>query len=119
MHMGRKSAVVLLAIVVLWAAMPALACLAPTGRAACCQSMAMQDCGSPAVMHCSSCCRIQPADTPLIPGSASISDHMAGLAQCAVPAALVPLPVAGNGILRTAAIPPLPGSPGNGSVLRI
>lgn len=72
MHMGRKGAFVLLAIVALWAATPALACLTLVAHRSCCQGMAMRDCASPAMMQCGDCCRVQPGDAPLLPASPSI-----------------------------------------------
>lgn len=119
MYMGRKGAFVLLAIVVLWAATPALACLTPMAHRSCCQGMAMRDCASPAMMHCGDCCRVQPADAPLLPRSASAVDHAVGSMPSPVPTALALLPAAGQAILLVSVTPLPPGSPGIGSILRI
>ena len=120
MHVGKKGALVLLAIVVLWAATPALACLTPTtAHRSCCKGMAMQGCDSAAMMHCGECCRMQPADAPLLPGSANAVDHAVGSVPSPAPTALA-LPTAiGNPILLAFEAPLPPGSPGAGSILRI
>ena len=117
MHMGRKGAFLLLAVVVLWAATPALACLTPAAHRSCCQGMAMQDCASPAMMHCGDCCSVQPGDAPLLPGSAV--DHVVGFVTAAAPAVVALLPAAGNAARLASETPLPPGSPGVGSILRI
>jgi hypothetical protein len=119
MRVGRKSAFVLLAIVVLWAATPALACLTPPAHRSCCQGTMMRDCDSPAAMQCGDCCSVQPADAPLLPVPANAVDHAVGSVTAAAPAALVLLPAAGSAIVHTIETPHPPGSPGAGSVLRI
>jgi len=119
MQLGKKGAFVLLAIVVFWAATPALACLTPTVHSSCCKGMAMQGCGSPAMMHCGDCCRVQPADAPLLPGSAGAVDHAVGSAPSPAPTALALPPDAGYAIPLASESPLPPGSPGAGSILRI
>ena len=119
MHMGRKGAFVLLAMMVLWAATPALACLTPVAHRSCCQGMAMRDCASPAMTHCGDCCRVQPADAPLLPGSASAVDHAVGSMPSPAPTALAILPAAGKAALLAFETPLPPGSPGTSSILRI
>jgi hypothetical protein len=119
MRMGRKGALLLLAVMVLWAVTPALACLARMAQPSCCQGTAMQDCASPAMMQCSDCCRVQPADAPLLPGSASAVDHAAGSLPSPAATELVVLPEAGEEILLAFEAPPPPGFSGAGSILRI
>ena len=119
MHVGRKSAFVLLSIVVLWAATPALACLMPMAHGSCCQGMAMQDCASQAMVHCGDCCRVQPTQTPLLPGSAGAANHAVGSVPAAARTGLaVPLDV-GSATVFSSEAPPPPGALGLGSVLRI
>ena len=119
MHVGRKGAFVLLVIMVLWAAMPALACLTPTAHRSCRQGMAMQGCGSSAMMQCGDCCRVQPADAPLLPGSACAVDHTVGSIPSPALTALALLPSTGQAILLVSEAPPPPGFSGAGSILRI
>ena len=119
MPMSRKGAFVLLAIVILWTATPALACLTPTAHRSCCQGMVMQDCGSAVMMHCGDCCSVRPADAPLLPGSTSAVDHAAGSVPSPAPAALALPPAAGHAIPLASESPLLPGSPGLGFILRI
>lgn len=117
MHMGKKGAFLSLAVVVLWAATPALACLTPVAHHSCCQGMAMQNCGSAVMMHCGDCCSVQPGNAPLPPGSAI--DHVVGSVTAAAPAVMAVLPAAGDAALLASETPLPPGSPGVGSILRI
>ena len=119
MYVGKRVALVLLAVMVLWATTPALACLTVSAHRSCCQGMAMQGCASPAMMQCSDCCRVQPADVPLLPGSARTVDHALGFVPSSAPSALVLQPDAGQAILLASELLLPPGSPGVGSVLRI
>jgi hypothetical protein len=117
MNVGRKFGLTLLAIVVLWAVTPALACLAPSAHLSCCQGMEMQHCASPATMQCGDCCRVRPADAPQLPGPAV--NHAVGSAPLPAPAALAFLPAAGRAIPLASETPIPPGSPGVASILRI
>jgi len=120
MQMGRKSAFVLLANVVLWAAMPALACLTPVSRRPCCQGMARIACDSQAMMQSDDCCQVHIPDAPMPPGVALLADHLTYSAPAAVPAALTVLAdLASTVTLRAAEAQSPPGSPGAGAVLRI
>lgn len=86
----RKSAFLMLAMMVLWIAMPASACLRatqPTGQHACCHGM-MTACGSTAMNANGSCCLVHPqniAVTLVLPYSSEHSrklapvSHLAGL----------------------------------------
>jgi hypothetical protein len=74
MQVGRKSALLLLAIVVFWAAMPSFACLKAAARPSCCQGE-MQNCTSPATMTSPDCCAVHPSPAPILPGSAMSADH--------------------------------------------
>jgi hypothetical protein len=72
MNWSRKGALLMLAVVVFWAAMPASACLLGVGNSSqpdCCRAMA-QGCDSPGMGASSPCCQIQgknPAVTPVPP----------------------------------------------------
>ncbi|MFP5206759.1 MAG: hypothetical protein ACLGSH_15505 [Acidobacteriota bacterium] len=118
MQVGKKGAFVLLLIAVLWAAAPALACVMPMAHGSCCQGMGMQDCASPAMMHCGDCCRMQSSNAPLPPGSAGAADHAIGSVPAASGIVLVLLPDTGSAVLPGVETPP-PGSRGRGSILRI
>src|ERR1035438_9509647 len=69
MNWDRKGILLMLAVVVLWAAAPASACLLGTRHSsppACCRAMA-KDCDTPTMGADSSCCQIHdktPAGTP-------------------------------------------------------
>ena len=119
MQMGGKGAFFLLVVVVLWAVTPALACLTPMAHRSCCQGMAMRDCSSSAMMQCGDCCRVQPADAPLLPGSASAVDHAVGSIHSPAATELALPPGAGQATLLAFEAPPPPGFSGAGSILRI
>lgn len=79
----------------------------------------MRDCGSPAMMQCGDCCRVQPVDTPLLPGSAGAVDHSVGFVPFPNPIALALPPAASHTTHPVSEAPLPPGSPGGGSILRI
>lgn len=118
MHVGRKSAFVLLVVAVLWIAAPAFACLMPAAKASCCHGMHMQECASAAAMPCSYCCKVQPADALQAPVAVRVTEHAAGPMLNAGPAMLVSAPPKIL-FLRSLEAPPPLGSPGATSVLRI
>jgi hypothetical protein len=73
MHWGRKIALLVLAAVVLWTAMPVSACvltMQPSARPACCDGMAQG--AMPGMKMLPACCRVhgtEPALTPVPPFS--------------------------------------------------
>ena len=118
---GRKSAFLMLAMMVLWIAMPASACLRatqPTWQHACCHGM-MTACGSSAINANGSCCLVYPrniAVTLVLPYS---SDHSRKLPQVSHPASLhVPATTNVRHENASTSPPPLFSSVGN-STLRI
>ena len=118
MHVGKRGAFLLLLIAVLWAATPALACLMPMPHSSCCQGMAMQNCSAPAMAHCGDCCRMQPNDAPLPPGSASAVSYAVGTVPAARIGFILPQH-AGRALLPSSETPP-PHAPFSlGSILRI
>ena len=117
MRVDRKSAWFMLVIMLLSAAIPSLACLAPARHSACCQEM-MQDCGS-SMATADSCCKMRSTD-PNVPPALALHPENSGLSsQLAVAAILMPAP-ANIVALVTSAEPP-PGAPASGrsSILRI
>jgi hypothetical protein len=79
MRWGRKFALLMLATVVLWTALPASACLLvtqPGARAACCHRSMAQKCGMQGTDSKASCCQtggIDAAVTPVPPFSPELS----------------------------------------------
>jgi hypothetical protein len=118
MHVSKKGAFLLLSIVALWAATPALACLMPMPHGSCCRQMEMQGCAAPAMAHCSDCCRMQPTDAPVPPGSASAVSYALVTAPAARLGLILPQN-AGRAILPSSEAPPPHGLFGLGSILRI
>jgi hypothetical protein len=75
MFMGRKGAMLMLAVVILWAAAPALACLMPADCHSCCHAM---DCDSVVMSAAHSCCQVHGSSAD-VPGVSAIAPgHRAG-----------------------------------------
>lgn len=116
MRMGKGIArLLLLAIVVFWAAMPAFACLSGPAQHSCCLGMT-EDCSSPA-MTATDCCVVQ--QLPVLPG------HFAIASQVVNPAALpivietlIPSELFGSPSPSVADSPPA-NSPATQPILRI
>lgn len=121
MNWGRKGALLMLAVVVFWAASPASTCLLAShsaGQPNCCGGMALS-CDSPGMGADSSCCRVQgnnPAFTPVPSFSVWHSqklaavEHQAGLELPAAP---------GGGYGNALETPPPKFPPGGAFALRI
>jgi hypothetical protein len=67
MPMGRKGAILMLAILALWAAGPALACITPTPCHSCCRAM-MMDCDSATMSAAHPCCQLDSSGTAMPQG---------------------------------------------------
>src|SRR5580658_1230573 len=80
MHMGRKGAMLMLAIVALWAAAPALACMTPAPCHPCCRAM-MIDCDSAAISAVHPCCQLHSSGTALPQGRAVAPEPQTGAIQ--------------------------------------
>lgn len=78
MIVRKTSALLMLMVLALWAAAPALACFAPAQQHACCHQM-MQDCG-PSMGPDASCCQIHRTDGINTPIQASKSERPLRLA---------------------------------------
>jgi hypothetical protein len=113
----RKSGWFLLAIMLLSAALPSLACLATARHTACCQQM-MQDCGSSMTMA-DSCCKMRSTDTNMPPALVSHPESDSSLSQLVVAAILMPAPVNDAALVTSAETPPGAPACGRSSILRI
>ena len=82
MRVGKGLTSALLMIVILWAALPLLACFAPADHS-CCPGVG-QECSSPASMNGADCCLVQPAPDPALPGHATVATQVANLAAIPV-----------------------------------
>ena len=67
MRVGTKNAWMMLAIMVLWTALPGLDCFTPAPHQDCCKHMMMQDCGSSMAMADPSCCKVHSSDQNIPP----------------------------------------------------
>lgn len=121
MNWGRKGAMLMLAVVVLWTAMPAAACLLPARSAGlpdCCRGME-QGGGSPSMSADNSCCKVQHRDSatvPAFPYSANQSQKLAFVLNVAD----VEAPASSRAGYRNALeSPPPKRSSGGSSILRI
>lgn len=118
MRINRTGAILMLAVVVLWTAMPALACvLAPTHHA-CCRDMA-QECSSSAMNSGGACCQIHPSDSAVSVLITSAPERSFALFSIAVTPALAAPDAADAPALRMAGASPPAASPGNNFILRI
>lgn len=80
MPMGRKGAILMLAIVALWAAGPALACFAPAPCHQCCRAM-MTDCDSATVTAAHPCCQLHSPGTAVPKGRVVAPEPQIGAVQ--------------------------------------
>ena len=113
---GNKTAWTMLALALLWAALPALACASPAPQHACCHHM-MQDCGPS--MATPSCCNARPSGAAVPPAQASqaqrdvVVAHLSVVSRIAAPAA------DGFAPIRAAETPPGSVASLHSTVLRI
>ena len=117
MHMGRKSAWLMMVLVAFWAAMPALAYLRSAQADACCRQMA-QACGSCEMSASQSCCQVHAPDTSVPLGRSTPVERLIPPMQMVTGQVLPVLVACGASSCHTVeASPPSP-RPGS-SVLRI
>jgi hypothetical protein len=99
---SRVRALVLVGIVLLWVASPAVACVLPgvtptPADRACCHHMA-QHCGQTAMPANHSCCQVQGRHNALIQASSSLPNRRVAIAHSAIQATLA-LPVTTRALL--------------------
>jgi hypothetical protein len=117
MSMGRKGAILMLAVVALWSAAPALAFLVAAPCRQCCRAM-IADC-DPAMLAAHPCCQLQPPNAAVPPGPATATHFDSGLTHALVSLNLPDLAVSiGQGPDPSKAPPPRSLS-GASSILRI
>lgn len=116
MRVDRKSAWFLLVIVLLSAALPGLACLAPAHHSACCQEM-MQDCGSSMTMP-DSCCKMRSTD-PNLPPALALHPENTGLSSQVFVASILMPPANVIALVTSAETPPSSPASSRSSILRI
>jgi hypothetical protein len=116
MHVGRKRALLLLIVVVLWTAAPALACFPPSAQPACCQGV-MQGCDDPA-MDGMACCQVHPSESNVPPATAAPFDLLLSTTQVSAWAVDLPDRALHAGQTRPTATSPSPPSELS-SILRI
>ena len=80
MPMGRKGAILMLAIVALWAAGPAVACLAPAPCHQCCRAMTMH-CDFATMSAAHPCCQLQSPATAIPLGRVVAPEPQIGAVQ--------------------------------------
>jgi hypothetical protein len=108
----------MLAVVVLWAAAPALACLIATPCHDCCHAM-MMDCDSAATSAAHTCCQLHSSNAAVPVGSVVAPELQAGPAQALASAVLPDLAGLAGSKPASFKAPP-PRSPlGASTILRI
>ena len=118
MPMGRKGAILMLAIVALWAAGPALACITPAPCHSCCRAM-MMDCDSATMSAAHPCCQLDSSGTAVPQGRVVAPAPQIGAVQSLASALPPDLDrLAGQSPLSSKAPPPRSQS-GAGTILRI
>ncbi len=117
MHVGKTSALLLLIVVALWAAVPALACGLPSHQDDCCRQM-MQDLGACNMAATQSCCQVHASESSVPVGRATPPERPLTLILVAACPGLQ-IPEIGRLLSSqiAAAAPPIP--PNGSFVLRI
>ena len=116
MHVSRMSALLMLAVVVLWAAVPALACLTPAQQDDCCRKM--QIAGSCNMTVDQSCCQVHGRESSPPLTRAALSDPPLTLVSLAV-GPVLPVSDASPAMPRQVVESISPASRSGTSVLRI
>jgi hypothetical protein len=115
-NVGKKSAWLMMVVVALWAAMPALAYLKPAQADACCRQMT-QVCGSCEMGASQSCCQVHAPDTGVPLGRSTPVERLippmrmdagqvlpvlvaCGASSCQIVEASPPIPRPGSSVLR-------------------
>lgn len=118
MRVGNKKVWVMLAIMVLWTALPGFSCFASAPHHQCCRQV-MQGCGASMAMADPSCCKVHSSDPGIPPAQASSSPGTVVLAD-AFPSLKFDLaPLTNSESLRVAETPPRDTPSRNISILRI
>jgi hypothetical protein len=117
LQVDRKSGWFLLAIMLLSAALPSVACLATARHSACCQQM-MQDCGSSMAMA-DTCCKMRSTDPGMPPALASHPGSNVLSSHLVVAAILMPAPANDGAVTAFAETPPRAPATDRSSILRI
>jgi hypothetical protein len=108
----------MLTMVVLWATLPALACLTPPPSHACCRQM-MRDCGSSMMVANLACCDAHSSDTGIPAAPASHANGIDLLAHAFAATRVSASELDGFTISRIAEAPPRTTLSSDTSVLRI
>ena len=116
--MGKAAAILMLVVVVLWAAAPAFACLAPSQPHACCRHMDMPDCDMSTMGAAASCCQVSTPDTSGAPAIRAITPRTLEIAHPTTSILLAPEIRPGSRPVSIAETPP-PHALTGSSVLRI
>lgn len=117
MSMGRKGAMILLAIVALWVVAPAIVCLAPAPCHQCCRAM-MVDCDS-AMLLSHPCCQLRNSNPAILPDRATVTDFSSGATQALASISLPDLSVLTGQSTGPSKAPPPRSLSGASSILRI
>ena len=120
MHTDRKGALLMLAVMLLVALMPASACLLavqPAGHPSCCHQMA-QECGPHGISANSSCCQAPRQNAAVAPASPYSPERVQQLALAANQASVPSVIAATTESRHALEAPPPKSSSGHSSILR-
>jgi hypothetical protein len=118
---SRQRAWLMLAMMVLWIAMPVSVCvraMQPTGQHMCCHDMT-QTCNSSGMSANGSCCRVQPQNPAITAVFSYFSDHSQQFVFLSHPARLPAVALSSARFQRLFGLPPSILSSANASILRI
>ena len=118
MSMGRKGAILMLAIVALWAAGPAIACMTSAPCHSCCRAM-MMDCDSVTMSAAHPCCQLHSSGTALPQSRVVAPEPQIGAAQSLASALPPDLDRLASQCLRSSNAPPPRSQSGVSTILRI
>lgn len=121
MRLGTKPAIIMMLAVVLWTAVPLIACVPGLGghsKHDCCTAMTMADCGGDS-MACATCCQLEPQPASAVFVSASLPNHGQEALEPVWETLLQPMSGPEFGQQDFHQAPPPDPSPGGLSVLRI
>lgn len=121
MNWGRKGALLMLAVVALWTATPAFACLLtiePAGQPACCRGM-VQDCPMQGMGMNASCCQMRGSSDAVAPELPYSPEYAHQIAFALRETSLETSAGSGAGWRYALEVPPPKSSPGAIFILRI
>jgi len=117
-RVGAKKTWIMLALMLLWTALPGFACLSPAPHRDCCKQM-MQDCGPSMTMADPSCCKVHSSDQNVPPAQAAPPEGTSVPAHIYLSVKFDPAPLDSTNSTPVTETPPRTTDSGRISILRI